>query len=183
MRAGRAGAGLVLCIALGAPAAAHALEPSGYVGVGVGRSRLHADLSADGLVAAIDEQQTAWKLFGGGRLGAVGLEGGYVDFGRLDMSFDGTSARVHASGFEGFVTLNAKLGPATFFAKGGALNWTADAELGGLPADRSGGAAAWGAGAIFQLTRRVAARAEYEAYENGKFNDFNLWSVGLELTF
>jgi opacity protein-like surface antigen len=183
MRVGRAGAGLVLGMALAVPTAALALEPSGYVGAGAGRSRLHTELSADGLAATIDDEQTAWKLFGGGRLGVVGLEGGYVDFGRLDMSFNGTPAQVHATGFEGFATLNLRLGPATLFAKGGALNWTADAEVGGLPADRSGTAAAWGAGAIVQLTGRMAARAEYEAYENGKFNDFNLWSVGLELTF
>ncbi len=169
---------LFICLAgsfLGIPAAAIAGADSGfYIGAGVGNATVKN--------SALDESDSAYKIFGGYNIGFIPLvdfavEASYVDFGNPSTS----AGSVEASGVNAFGLAGLSFGPFGVFAKAGMLSWYADSTFGTESSSESGSDPAYGLGARFAIGP-FAVRAEYEVYELDS-TDVDMVSVSGVFTF
>ena len=111
-----------------------------------------------------DEDDFAWKAFGGFTLGSwLGVEGGYVD---INSDFTG----FNAVGIAGL-----PLGPVRVFGKLGGIYWDSD-----IGASDDGFDPALGVGVEFSLFS-IALRAEIEYFD--ALDDVYLATVGATWTF
>lgn len=100
-----------------------------YLGGGVGGANFdgvkHRHMGAAGRVT--DEDDTAWRLFGGGRDGNVALELGYIDFNELTGENAAGRVKGDAYGVDlsviGFLPIAEQV---ELFGKVGAYYWSAD---------------------------------------------------------
>ena len=95
-----------------------------YLGGSVGSAGL--DVS-DGSVE-YDDDDTAYKIFGGYNFGIVPLinlaiEGSYVDFGTGEGNISGNRAETSVTGWDLFGLVGVNLGPVSLFGKAGAIRW------------------------------------------------------------
>ena len=165
-----------LALLFGLPAAAFAGSESGfYLGAGIGETDVE--------ISAFDDNDSAYKAFGGYNFGVVpfldvAVEASYVDFGNpasglIDIDITG----VNAFGLVGF-----KLGPVGLFAKAGLINWDSEISIGSIREDESGTDPAYGAGARIQIGS-FAVRAEYELYDVNVVKDLSMISASVVYTF
>jgi len=164
-------------------------ETGFYAGGSIGQSTIEADF--DG--GSFDDDDTAWKLFGGWNFGwlpflDVGIEGSYRDFGEPSDGFLGQNASIEATSWDLFGYAGLKFGPFGVFGKLGNSWWDADARLqlpdgaGRLSDNDSGNDPAWGIGARFQVWS-LQFRAEYEEFDIADTDDVSMWSLGAAWTF
>jgi hypothetical protein len=182
---------LVSALALGIlilPGAARAGAETGfYAGGSIGQSTIEADVD----LGSFDDDDTAWKLFGGWNFGwlpflDVGIEGSYRDFGEPSDGFLGQKLSIEATSWDLFGYAGLKFGPFGVFGKLGNSWWDADAklntDLGSVSDNDSGNDPAWGLGARFQVWS-LQFRAEYEEFDIGDTDDVSMWSLGAAWTF
>ena len=157
----------------------------GYVGASGGQSSFRNE--CDGIFDC-DRKDSAWKAYAGGNFNSIlGVEFGYVDFGRMQAFGGDTEARA------GFLTLTlgVPLGDRfSVFAKGGGAYGRTDVSA--APAAvvstgrTSGWGSTWGAGAAFSITKTVQARVDWDRYKlefaDGK-RDVDMLSAGLQLRY
>jgi hypothetical protein len=149
-------------LSLMAPVAAYAGTESGfYLGGGLGESSVEA--------GSFDEDDTAYKVFGGFNIGFIPLvdfavEASYVDFGTPE----------DITGFDAFGLAGLSFGPFGVFAKAGAISWDSDNDSGSDPA--------YGVGARFALGS-IAIRAEYEEFDVDEADTFSMTSISAVFTF
>lgn len=151
---------LLLSAALGIPAfSASAQERAFYAGAGVGQSFVDE--------GNYDDEDTALSVFGGYQLNRyLGLETGYVDFGKIEPEGSGTALE----GDSAYLTAVGTLPISDKFlayAKAGVHRWNVDKEMPSLIGnnDDSGTDPTYGVGAQYRLTDRVALRGEYSRFE------------------
>lgn len=160
-----------------------------YVGGNIGRSELK--LSGDG---SGKENKTSFKAYAGYDFTAnFGVEGGYVDFGKLKDSDGGASASLETSALyaaaTGTLPLNEQF---SLFGKVGVTrNHTkvsASAGIFSVSGSKNKTSALIGVGAAYNINKNLSAVAEYEHF--GKTLDVdgaNLkasqFSVGLRYKF
>jgi len=146
-----------------------------YLGGSLGNASY--DGTAPDTVFSIDDNDTAYKLYGGFRvLSLLAIEGGYVNFGKMS----GAAGSLELDGWDIFGVANLPLGPVNVFAKLGGIAWQSDFS-GLTSADTSDFDLAYGLGAAFRLGS-FGVRAEYELFDTG--NDYtNMLSVGAEYNF
>lgn len=186
-------------IALSGVPTAFAADNGFYLGGAVGRSDFR-DACSDltGFVGTCDDKDTAWKIFGGYQINKYfGAELGYVDFGKATAT--GTFGGVPAS-----ADIKVKaweiLGVGTFpitgglsaYGKAGFARWDIDssATFGGAAGSFSdnGTDFTFGLGVKYDFTPNLAARAEFQRYNNvgnsttGE-SDINLWTIGVMYKF
>lgn len=193
--------GGLLAAAAGFPPLASAQDAGFYVGAGVGGAKdkdsCH-DLSGAGFSGKCDDKHTAWKLYGGYEFNKnFGAELGYVDLGRTKASGNAfglpVSAKADVNGFElvgvGTLPLSDQF---SLFAKAGLFRADVDVKstVAGASAKESDHSTdlTIGAGLKFNITKNVAARLEFQHYNNvgskstGQ-SDINLWMIGASYRF
>ena len=185
-----------------APQSGYLQERGFYVGgaLGQAQARDFCDrITGVAFAGGCDDKDTAWKVFGGYQINRYfGVEVGYADFGEFPAS--GTvlgfpaAASAEATAFE-------LLGIGTFpftqrlsgYAKAGGFRWDVD-TVAAVGAVARGGSDdgidfTYGLGLKYDFTRNLAARFEFQRYNNvGETNttgqsDVNMWSVGLMFKF
>lgn len=153
-----------------------------YLGASLGSAGL--DVSGGGV--SYDDNDMAYKIFGGYNFGLVPLvnvaiEGSYVDFGTAEGNVPGGSAETSVTGLDAFGLVGVNMGPVSLFGKVGAIYWDGEASALGQTADDSGTDPAYGVGLQFQLLS-IAIRAEYEIFALDEV-DIGFLSAGVSYTF
>ncbi|MDK9556022.1 outer membrane beta-barrel protein [Marinobacter sp. M216] len=160
-----------------------------YLGASVGQAQLDFDeeLPDPGDVNVsidFDDEDTAYKIFGGYNFGLIPLvdlavEGAYVDFGKFKGNVGAISdSNFEVDGWTGAGLAGIKLGPVGIFGKAGFISWDGDLDNFG---DDDGTDPLYGIGARFTLFS-FQVRAEYERYDLDNF-DIDYYSVGAAFTF
>lgn len=180
---------LILLAASLAATAAQAIEPGWYVGGSVGQTDVKDDDCPDG--ASCDDDDIAWKAFGGYQFNQYwGLEVGYLDLGEYDAKGPGTDATFEADGFSYMATAGYPITDKfSILTRFGGYRWDADLDSSIGSGSNSGNDFAYGFGARYDFSDRLAARIEWEKYLNvgdsdktGE-SDFDLLSGSLMYKF
>lgn len=187
-----------LATAWGLPGMATAQDAGFYAGFSAGQGRFTngcAGLANAGFVGSCDERDAAWKVFGGYQFNDIfAAEAGYTKLGEVHMrgTFLGVpgTAKVVASGFEmvGVATMSIA-GQFAAYGKAGFLRWDVDLSGDGGSIGETGTSITLGLGIRYNLTKRLAARAEWQRYNDvgnenttGK-SDVDILSIGLVIKF
>lgn len=171
-----------------APVAAANADGGFYVGGSVGNASVDADINDPSLPSDFDfdEDDFAWKLFGGFTwdlpLIDLGIEGSYRDLGGPSADVLGETISIDTTAFDAYGVAGIGLGPIHAFAKYGLIWWDADVNALGETFSDDGSDPAYGIGARFQLLS-VDVRAEYEIFDFDGSSDVDMWSVGVSWTF
>jgi opacity protein-like surface antigen len=167
----------ILATGLALPGLASATDNGLYIGAGIGQASI-GDIEVDGEGSfGFDGDDVGYKLFAGWNfaildLVSLGVEAGYVDFGKAD---DG-GIEVDANGFDAFGVAGVQLGPVNVFGKLGLVAWDADASDGNDSIGDDGTDLAAGLGAGLQFGS-FGIRAEYEYFDIDSADDVSLISA------
>lgn len=177
---------------------AFAQQTGPYVGASLGQTKVKDGCTeltgALFVVASCDDKDTAWKIFGGYQFNRnLGVEVGYTELGKITAT--GTvlgvpfSAKGTAKGLE-------VLGVATFpineqfavYGKAGLFRWDADASvtvnpLPPLGASDKGTDLTYGLGLKYNFTKNVAARLEWQRYNDVGDDNTKVNVIGAGLVF
>jgi hypothetical protein len=160
--------------------AAYAGAESGpYIGAGIGQS----SIELKGYNRAVSGDDSAYKLVLGYNFGLLplldlGIEGAYVDFGKIN----GGGVEYKQTAWNGFGLVGLSLGPIGLFGKLGLAAWDADTTIASVTTTTSGTDSAYGIGARLQLGP-ISGRLEYEAFDIEGTKDNSMTSVSLLYTF
>lgn len=131
----------------------------------------------------IDENSTAWKIFGGfSGHKFLGIEGGYRDFGKIDSTLDGETFESKVSGFDIEAVGRIQIAIVDIFGKAGVMFWSNDGKISEIKFDESGTDFLWGLGAGVHLGA-IGVRLEWESLEGGKSENLSMVSLGATLGF
>lgn len=179
---------LVLTTSAGTASVATASAPFGddgasfYVGGSVGRS--YIELDAVDVFRDIDDGQTGYRFFLGGKLNnLIGLEAAFTDFGSVtaEPNIGTFSASAETDGLSVAATLELPLGDDfSLFAKGGMLWWQADFDS-VVPAMEDNDLF-FGLGARYRINDNVALIGEYDRYDIDTL-DTDFLSLGVSVGF
>lgn len=163
-----------------------------YVGGSVGGATIEVDFGDTGIPdfpTEIDEDDTAYKLFAGYKFDLpgidLGIEGGYVDFGKPDFGVEVADVAVDVeldpTGFNLWGIAGIEAGPLDLFAKLGYIFWDLEASVPGTSVDESddGADIGYGLGVGFGLGP-LQLRGEYEIYD---IDDADLSMVSLGIAY
>lgn len=186
----------------GAPAALAQQDAGFYAGGAIGQAKAKdacTGLGGTGFAGSCDDKDTAWKIFGGYQFNRnLGAELGYVDLGEFTASgtFLGApaTASIEAKGVElvgvGTIPFTPQLAA---YGKAGIFRWDVDSSArvgaGAAAANDDGTDFTFGVGLKYDFTRNLAARLEFQRYNNvGETNttgqsDVNLWTLGVMFRF
>jgi len=135
-----------------------------------------------------DENDTAYKIFGGYRGAFFGVEAAYHDLGKPSETQLGLTAAIEATGLElsaaGFYAASSSV---DLFGKIGVFMWDADISLTGFPTISDDGSnMILGFGVQYKPTQSFSIRGEYQMTEleiNNVDFDTNILSIGVALHF
>lgn len=177
-------AGLVVAMAAGAASA----DSGFYIGGSAGGATIEADfdgVTIPGLPSSIDEDDTAYKFYGGYNFDLpilkLAVEGGYVDFGQPDLDVLGEALTLDTTAINLWGIVGVDAGLVDLFAKVGYVSWESDVSLSGISDSADGNDLGYGIGAAFGLGP-VQIRGEYELYEFEDV-DVSMLSVGVTYQF
>ena len=174
--------------------AARAADTGFYLGGSIGQASIELEGSVDLDVPDFDENDFAWKIFGGYNVGLgpidLGVEGGYVDFGSPSQAFPVPvllNVDVELTGFNVWGIAGLDLGLIDVFGKLGAIAWDGEAianisDFGSLGEDDSGTDLGYGIGARVNLGS-LSIRGEWERYDIDNVEQVDMFSVGLSFSF
>ncbi len=197
---------LVACAVLSSSAAFAEYAGAWYAGLGVGQSSIDIDgsevdaaYSGGATTTTVDDNDTAWKIFGGWRLKEdFGVEVAYMDYGTLaaDSSLptfpgsatfytnmDTTAWMIDAVGI-----LPVREG-LELFGKLGVASWDTDTDISTSPGitvlvdpfNDDGNDFHFGVGARYALYGNLGIRAEWERINADDAID--AWTVGAQYNF
>jgi len=153
-----------------------------YLGAGIGSTFFSSDYK-DALeeVKNIDDNATAWKIFGGFRGPKfIGVEGGYRSFGTVSSSISGELFESKTTGWDIEALGRIEIAIVDIFGKAGLMYWSTDVTILGKNYDESATDFFWGLGAGVRLGP-IGARLEWESVESDTPD--NLSMVSLSATF
>ena len=177
-------AAVMMCVSSIAWAGA---ETGFYLGGSVGSASSDvAYTEPGGGYVSYEGDDSAYKVFLGYNFGVIPLinlaiEGSYVDFGTAQETVAGNSLETSVDGWNAFGLIGVNLGPASLFAKVGAMSWESDSVSPSGTVNASGTDPAYGVGAQLQFGS-LGIRAEYEVFDLETV-DIGFASVGLSYTF
>lgn len=160
---------------------AHA-DPGFSVGASAGQSKIKSSDSE----FSFDGKDLAWKGFGTYMFNnGIGIEGGYVDFGKPDATVMDTNLAIDARGWNFYLVGNLPLSDSfDLFAKAGGIRWDADSFIDGVDVGGdSGNDLALGAGARWNITDSLGLRTEFDWYDVSDADEVWMVSVGLQFNF
>jgi hypothetical protein len=169
---------------------ANAAQSGWFIGGSVGQAQLEANIEdpiLPGLPPTFDENDTAWKLFGGyswvlAKTFGLGIEGSYVNFGEPTQNSLTGQIAIEPTAFDLFGVASVDIGPIGVFGKVGYAWWDVDVNFDGDGFSDDGNDAVYGVGARFNLWS-LQFRAEYEIYDISDVEDLTMWSIGAAWTF
>lgn len=176
-RLSTAAAASLLAAGLTLPGIAAATDNGLYIGAGVGQASI-GNIEVDGQGSVdFNGDDVGYKLFAGWNFAlldivTLGVEAGYIDFGKAD---DG-GIEVDANGFDAFGLAGVQLGPVNVFGKLGLVAWDADASDGFDSVGDDGTDLAAGLGAGLQFGS-FGIRAEFEYFDIDAADDVSLISA------
>lgn len=155
-------------------------ESGFYVGGSVGST----DFDYSSNAVSFDDDDTAYKAFGGYNFGLVpfldvAAEISYIDFGSASVRSGDYSTDLDAATAAAIVGFN--LGPVGLFGKAGVADWNSDLRISDIKDSDSGTDAFYGLGAKVQFGS-IGVRAEYERFDLDDYN-LNLYTIGASYTF
>jgi len=157
--------------------AAHAADHGIYLGASLGQSETRLRESSINL----KDTSTGYKLIAGIRpIDLVGVELNYIDFGSASDGGASADSKAGAGFLVGYLPLPLPL--LDVYGKVGAAAWKVDASNPLVSLRNSGSSFAWGAGAGLHFGS-LAARLEYEKFNNSDSRNLDLLSLGLTWTF
>ena len=157
----------------------------GYVGLNLGRANWGDSCDGFSGIFDCDDSDFAGKVYTGGLISRmVGLEIGYINFGRPDTSF----GRWSADGINASIVANLPIDPVNVFARfGTTYGWTKTPGRPGVPGgDDSGFGIAYGAGIGFDVTPQFQVTAEWDRTRFNFVNDdqdLDMYSIGVRYKF
>ncbi len=150
-----------------------------YAGASIGQATI------DGCsgVNNCDDDDTAWKIFGGWELNPnIAFEAAYADFGEISGSIGGSSVRTEADGWslsaKGILPLNEKF---DVFGKLGMIIWDVDGGGAASRGDDDGTDLMFGLGAQYMFNDQYGIVGEWEWYDID--DDIDLFSIGALIKF
>jgi OOP family OmpA-OmpF porin len=170
-------------MAVSSASMAQSAEKGFYAGASFGQSE------ADGSCPtgfSCDFKDTDWKIFGGYRfMRHLAVEGFYADHGEITVKSGAVTATAQSSTFGvaavGILPLG---GNFELFGKLGvgstSVDATASAPGVSAGASDSGSDVLYGVGALYNFTRNLGVRAEYERYND---SEINVLSIGVQYRF
>jgi hypothetical protein len=165
---------------------AQAGETGGYLGASVGSAALDVNIG-EGIPNTFDDEDFAWKVFGGYNFGItpvfdLGIEGGYVNLGNPSGDIEGTPVSIETTGWSVSGVIGFDIGPVGLFGKYGYFGWDADTVVDGFSETFDGSDPVYGAGLRFGLGS-LEIRGEYEVFDIEDTDDVSMWSLGLAYRF
>lgn len=172
-----------LAVSQGALAQARGAEVGGYVGLTIGQAE------ADGSCPAgfsCDFKDTDWKILGGYRFSRnIAVEGFWAEHGEITVRTGAVSATAESRTFGvaalGILPLNPQF---DLFGKLGLgstkIKATASAPGVSASAADDGSDIVFGIGAMFNFTRNLGLRAEWERYND---SEIDVMSIGIQYRF
>ncbi len=163
--------------------------PEWFICGSVGRGSLSTQPDDLGFDLDIEGNGTGYKLFAGARfLKFLSVEGSLFDLGEIQDTVLGFDFRGRVRGADAFLGATLRAGKRVeLFAKAGYAYWDLDADVSDgdmtLPRSEDGTGFAFGLGLAIQLHRRLAIRAEWEAFDLESIDDVSFASLGLEIRF
>ena len=155
-----------------------------YVGAGVGNTFFSSEVE-DALdqIKSIDENSTAWKIFGGFNPAKfIGIEGGYRNFGKVSSTVSNELFESKTSGWDVEALGRLKIAIIDIFGKAGIMWWSQDVKLLGLTFDESGTDFFWGLGGGVHLGP-VGVRVEWESVVIDDPDNLSMVSLSATLGF
>jgi len=136
-----------------------------YVGGGVGSATIQ-DSPGNSAGTHFDENDAAWKAFGGYRFDVLPIvslsaEIGYRDLGKPNASPGGVPVEYKLTGFDYAALAGVGLGPVEVYARIGGMQYDLKKTIGATETKFDGNAPVYGIGAQFMLFG-IGVRAEYE---------------------
>lgn len=180
---------LLLAVLAGASCASIEDQTGWYAGASLGTAVLELERGQGDTAFAFDEEDTAWKAFGGYRWDFphffLGLEGGYVDLGDPPAFFPDLRVQLDAAGINVWSLAGVNVGPFGLYAKLGGIFWDIDSVATGATTeafDEQGVDLATGFGMRVEY-EAVELRAEVESYDIADTRNVQMLSLGLGWTF
>lgn len=171
-------------------------EPVGFyagASLGVAKAKDACDLSGTGFAGSCDDTDQSWNIFAGYQFHPnIAVEVGYVDLG--DVKAAGAiggapvNVRGEAEAFELVGVGSYLVAPnISIYARVGVFRWDqkGGARIGGAPFRTSdeGTDFTGGIGAQYRFTRNVAARLEWQHYNDVGGADVNILRAALRYNF
>jgi len=147
-----------------------------YLGASFGRSTIDI-----GIIPR-EPINVGYKIFGGYRLGALAVEGGYLDFGDTTDDFLGLPLNMTLTGMDISGLLILPLGPLDFFAKAGMMWWDFKLDSAGGSDSDNGSDSLVGVGAAIGVGS-VRVRAEVEVFNVEAVDRVALFTLGATVAF
>ena len=169
-------------------ASAYSLLPMtsyGYVGLNLGRANWGDSCDGFSGIYNCDDSAFAGKFYTGGLISRmVGLEIGYVNFGRPDTQFGSWKAH----GVNASIVANLPIDPVNIFARfGTTYGWTnTPAGAGTRSGDDDGFGISYGAGIGYDVTPQIQVTAEWDRTRFNFVNedqDLDMYSLGVRYRF
>ena len=157
----------------------------GYVGLNLGSANWGDSCDGFSGIFNCDDSAFAGKFYTGGLISRmVGVELGYVNFGRPDTQFGSWKAH----GINASIVANLPVDPVNLFARvGTTYGWTTTPGGAGMRSgDDNGFGISYGAGIGFDVTPRFQLTAEWDRtrfnFVNGD-QDLDMYSLGVRYKF
>jgi len=153
-----------------------------YIGGSLGVGGSLGDASMESIDIGFDEDDSAWKAFGGYIVDMpvidFGIEAGFVDFGAASATILAQEFEVDVTALSAFAMVGVDWGLFGLFAKAGLVSWNTDTSIAGLQESADGSDSAYGVG--FRLNfSSVEIRAEYEEFDIEDIGALDMVSVGI----
>ena len=166
--------------------AALVAAPSFADGLSLGASIGYVNVEDNEPGFDFEASDTGWKLFGAYEFSNhLGIEAGFIDFGKPEDDFLGTRGRLDASGWNLYGVGNLPLSDGVdLFAKAGIVSWNADSIIDGVRVDTEDGQdLALGFGARWRIGQNFGFRAEADWFDIDEADSVWMASIGLEFGF
>ncbi len=155
-------------------------------GLAIGASAGYVNIEDSDPGFDFEANDTGYKLFASYQFSNnLGIEGGYIDFGKPDDVIQGLPGEIDASGWNLYGVGNLPLSDSVdLFAKAGIVSWDADSILDGVLVDTAdGNDLALGIGARWNMGETFGVRAEADWFDIDEADSVWMASVGFELRF
>ena len=162
----------------------NAIAGGPYIGAGIGSTFFSSDYrDAVDEIKNIDDNATAWKIFGGFRGPRfIGVEGGYRSFGKISSDISGDLFESKTTGWDIEALGRLEIAIVDIFGKAGLMYWSTDVTILGQSYDDSSTDFFWGLGAGVHLGP-FGARLEWESVEADTPDNLSMVSLSATLGF